>query len=466
MVWEKGLQVSAVSEFNPYREWLGIQTAGRPTYYQLLGLPLSETNDSTIRRRAEEQLARLQALGIEDEPALRKVMARIQRAAKCLTTPSERQRYDQSLREAVKQHNLTQSQRTAHDRPLPAKPKAAAGNADSGIVFPPAAFDGCELEQARNAETSKQANGAPSLPKLRTGKPGIAREVKKKQRRSRALTFSLALSGVSVLGITFLLVTQTDFASQIIGLTRQAVDAPSATRAPRGTMASDVDPAGPGDGPVLDSVDPAEPIVPAENPEETQPGEKSVPATAATADGQVTPAERKQLGELLSAARRALSNRDTDLARQLLQQAKPLARRADDQAKWARLAKLTQHVASYWQAAADQLRRLEAGHEIELAGQRVMVVEVDARRLILRAAGRNHEYQVDDLPSGLAVALADRWFDPNAASTKVFRGAMMAVSSEFDRADAKRVWREAAASGSIDLGDLELVLDDDYQLTE
>ena len=40
---------------------------------------------------------------------------------------------------------------------------------------------------------------------------------------------------------------------------------------------------------------------------------------------------------------------------------------------------------------------------------------------------------------------------------------MMAVTPEFDSEDARALWREAEASGEINLGDLEQVLDDQYE---
>ena len=63
----------------------------------------------------------------------------------------------------------------------------------------------------------------------------------------------------------------------------------------------------------------------------------------------------------------------------------------------------------------------------------------------------------------MQVALADSWFDERAPSTKVFRGAMMAVTPEFGVEQAREMWRDARLGGA-ELNDLELVLDDDYDL--
>ena len=93
-----------------------------------------------------------------------------------------------------------------------------------------------------------------------------------------------------------------------------------------------------------------------------------------------------------------------------------------------------------------------------------MVVERTEEQIVLRIAGKNRTIdRREEQPIQLAMKLADTWFDEDAASTKVFRGAMMAVTPEFDSEDARALWREAEASGEINLGDLEQVLDDQYE---
>ena len=127
---------------------------------------------------------------------------------------------------------------------------------------------------------------------------------------------------------------------------------------------------------------------------------------------------------------------------------------------------LITHVSSYWNALESELARLDAGTEIEIGGSLIIVVEKTSRELTIRAAGENKTYPIDKLPLALATTLADRWFDPNDDSTKVIRGAMMAVNPKYSKAEVREIWRAAEVSGDVDLEGLDAVLDDDYQLTE
>ena len=110
------------------------------------------------------------------------------------------------------------------------------------------------------------------------------------------------------------------------------------------------------------------------------------------------------------------------------------------------------------------LAQLSAGDEFQVKSTRVIVVHKDDNIIVLRVNGKNVQYSVGNLPIGLAIAMADRWFDASAASTKIFKGAMMAVDPNFQIEDARRLWREAVSDGGVELHDLPRVLDDSYDL--
>ena len=99
------------------------------------------------------------------------------------------------------------------------------------------------------------------------------------------------------------------------------------------------------------------------------------------------------------------------------------------------------------------------GSELTLKQTTVFVVEVNSRTIVLRVLGKNRRIDRGQIPSGLAFALADRWFDQQAASTKVFKGAYMAVTPRFEVAAVKKMWSDAASEGA-ELADLMKVLDD------
>lgn len=171
---------------------------------------------------------------------------------------------------------------------------------------------------------------------------------------------------------------------------------------------------------------------------------------------------RANLGKQLTRARAALQKRDTDLALEILDASRVYALDPDEKAMRARLVTLADYVAEYWDAADDRLKKISSGSEVTLSGQRIMVVEKSDTRLVLRAAGQNKTYDVNNLPIPVSIGLAESWFDRTSPTTKVFRGAMMAVTPGFETSEARRLWREAQESGEISLGDLEQVLDEDY----
>jgi hypothetical protein len=139
-----------------------------------------------------------------------------------------------------------------------------------------------------------------------------------------------------------------------------------------------------------------------------------------------------------------------------------LAREAEHQALVARLDTLAGYVRQFWDAVEDGLTRIE-NSELEVGDGRVYVVEVGPRQLVVRVLGENRHIDRAELPDDLALAIADRWFDHRSPTTKVFKGAFMAVSPNYSNDGVRRLWSQAAREG-VDLGDLMLVLDDSYDL--
>jgi hypothetical protein len=88
------------SEFNPYRQWLGIDLRGQtPNYYQLLGLPDFEANPEAIWAAAYQRRAILRAEQYGDHADLAKrLLEEIDVAEACLLNPGRKTDYDKALR--------------------------------------------------------------------------------------------------------------------------------------------------------------------------------------------------------------------------------------------------------------------------------------------------------------------------------------------------------------------------------
>jgi hypothetical protein len=163
-------------------------------------------------------------------------------------------------------------------------------------------------------------------------------------------------------------------------------------------------------------------------------------------DPPVDPAQESRLKEVLMAARKALGERNTQAAKDHIDSAIKLAASEKQQELVAGLQELPKYVDGFWEAVREGLKGLEDAGELKVGNTFVSIVEVGEGRLTIRANGQNRRYPLDELPAGLAVAIANRWFD-DRPENKVCLGAFYFVDPRTDIAEAKRLWEEAAGAG-------------------
>ena len=168
--------------------------------------------------------------------------------------------------------------------------------------------------------------------------------------------------------------------------------------------------------------------------------------------------ERRELKETLSMAFDLLSEQDFRGSKSQINKAREIAQTSRYDEMVERLDTLYQYVQEFYNAVEDGFTQIE-DTELIVDGRRVYVVEVTDEHLVIRDRGKNKRHARADLSDELLVAIADRWFDQGAASTRVFKGAYMAVSAEYSDDDARRMWDQARREG-VDLSDLMLVLED------
>lgn len=425
-----------VPEFNPYREWLGIESPGKPTYYQLLGIPIRES-DSPESANAQEQILQIQRAAKDLVDRLHEVQAdgrehirdrlieRVERAASCLADQRTRSAYDERLARKV------EAARARQHPPSHAKPRSDQETASTphDIAPPPV----------------PPSSPGPAFNPVRRRRPGIGRALKKQHRQRKSMLFSFALLLISAVGIGYLVVTQ-------LGLTLPG------GRRDAAQMSASTDPV---ERPSTTSDAPMNEPTREPSRQVSQPSNQER-SPAVPAQPPPSPEDLRQLGQTMISVRKALAERRFEEAKTGLAEAKSLVRTPRYRAMVNRLTTWATYVEGYWDAATQGLRQTQAGEELEINGKRVMVVECNDTKLILRHEGRNLEYSTEQLPLAMRTFFAERWFDPQAPSTLVYRGAMLAASGEStDR--ARGLWRQAEASGEIDLGDLELVLEDNYE---
>jgi hypothetical protein len=181
----------------------------------------------------------------------------------------------------------------------------------------------------------------------------------------------------------------------------------------------------------------------------------AVPAPSANALVNMTKA--------LSTARSALAARQLDEAKTHIRVAKNIAQAPEHQALVERLELLHEHVVEFWDAVRDGLKGLANVSEMEFNGNPMSIVEATADHLKVRYRGRNLTYERLNIPTGLAMTIADRAWEPNGAAAKVAKGALLAVDPNGNVDQARRLWQEAALAGG-EVDKLLPVLDDKYDL--
>jgi hypothetical protein len=222
-----------------------------------------------------------------------------------------------------------------------------------------------------------------------------------------------------------------------------------------------------------DSVDPASADAPdmksqAEPNAEPTTGPNAGNSNAAPDDmkRQETPRElgsdvQRQVLSKLKLARRAVVERRLEEARKSLEAAHELALGSTLEPQVTRLSLITDHVDQFWQAFEAGLKDL-GGQEITLGGKLASVIEVRPKELLVRVEGRNRKFNRERLPTGIAIAVADRALKPEAGSSDLFRGAYLAVQPSPDRAKVMAEWKKAQEKG-VPVDELLSFLDDRYE---
>jgi hypothetical protein len=165
----------------------------------------------------------------------------------------------------------------------------------------------------------------------------------------------------------------------------------------------------------------------------------------------------------LSKARGALAERDFDAADDAIRAAAAAARGEEAVARveaWQQLLHYSKGFAAYREQA---LATVTAGQEYDIDGKKVAVVEIDDKKFIYRATGKNTTVPRDRIPGKIVMAIVTGWFD-DKPENELFIGAYHATKPEPDAGKARACWEAAAALG-IEAGPLLGLLDDPALLT-
>jgi hypothetical protein len=172
-----------------------------------------------------------------------------------------------------------------------------------------------------------------------------------------------------------------------------------------------------------------------------------------------------ELAQQLSKTRLALSEGNMEDAKLTLAAAAKLPKLPEHEAMYERMAMLVDYNGQFWDAIDKALREIKAksANELMVGSQVLLIVDVmpEEKKIILRIAGQNRTYSYHALPGGIAVAIADKWFNQSDPASKVMKGAYAAVNKAGNVEKAKAMWDEAIAAG-VDIKALPAVIDDKY----
>jgi hypothetical protein len=193
-----------------------------------------------------------------------------------------------------------------------------------------------------------------------------------------------------------------------------------------------------------------------------------VPVKPDAAGAAPTPQQIQELSRVLTSARTALEDGQFEEALNQLAGAEQLPMLPEHLERYQRLQLLVQYARNFRAELSKATASLTGTDEIPVGTSTVVgVVESSADRITVRVAGANRTYGIDELPVGLATAIVDLRLAKTDPVSLVVKAAYLASRKDArddQRAKAREWFLEAKQKG-IDIGDLEKVLDDSYQLT-
>lgn len=170
-------------------------------------------------------------------------------------------------------------------------------------------------------------------------------------------------------------------------------------------------------------------------------------AEASSAEATNDAADAEAIGPFLKKALVALQHEQFDEADDALGQAGDEAMggaAADRLAKWQALVTYAKGFADLRERALDAAR---PGLEYEIDGKLVAIVELDSTKIIYRYAGKNKTLSRSKIPNKLMLALLEKWLNRKPAN-HLYLGAYYATKPEPDLDKARDAWHQAQQGGA------------------
>ncbi|HEX4142374.1 MAG TPA: hypothetical protein VHY91_02395 [Pirellulales bacterium] len=160
----------------------------------------------------------------------------------------------------------------------------------------------------------------------------------------------------------------------------------------------------------------------------------------------------------IKTAWQALANRDVAAAKTAIADATKQAADTGQKKEVAQMQFLAGSVEQFWRDVDAELKKLQAGDELEIAGTKIAVVESKPDSLTLHIEGKTKKKSRAALPGRWAQAVAEHRLDLSSPANKRKLGAFLAVDPQGDRDEARQLWK-AAQRGEPAAGELLSLLD-------
>jgi len=430
--------------FDPYLQWLGIRDPQRPpNHYRLLGIELFESDPDVISNAADRQMAHVRTFQAGRRSAeSQQVLNELAGAKVCLLNPSKKEPYDAQLRAELGSAGPAASVLVSGEIRPPAIPVslsllagrklavvwvALSALAAVGVVLAAllvfvlgggeSRHDGDDLarSEAWDKGTESERGSQPSA------QPGTSEESKSGEATKGEPTKHEASKGVPA-------------KSPGGEPPAKTVPVPSPKGEPGGdAMTKGVRPPPPMPGKAPDAT-PGSPMPSAPEPKSTpNPPVEPLPS----------------FNDSIQAARAAMTARDPAAARKHVELAEKAAEKAADPGDQKRLARLHDVLdpwEAFWKAVREAVAGAKPGDVFQVDGRAIEVVQGGEESLTVRVDGTEKEYGLRDLPTGLALAIADAKLPDTLAN--ISKAAFLLVDPQGDPNKGMEFFRQSGSPKS------------------
>jgi hypothetical protein len=178
-----------------------------------------------------------------------------------------------------------------------------------------------------------------------------------------------------------------------------------------------------------------------------------------------SPSELRSWVASMKSAREALEESNFRIFHQQMELAAAMPMTEEMKAKRARLDQLGQLYEIFIKALADAKNKIKAGEAIRLGKSKINVVEINDTNLIVRIQGKKESYRWENLPAGIADALADLTLsseDPKDIAARAVYASISPTRNDFSVKKAEEWFRNSIGKNEI-REDLRQALTDTYE---